>query len=56
MTDKLPPIVTFMATKIMTPLKAKGQCEDVAEVCSMLVEGDFRGERVRVCGGMLIGK
>ncbi|GMH54119.1 hypothetical protein TrST_g5759 [Triparma strigata] len=56
MTDKLPPMVTFMATKIMTPLKAKGQVEDVAEVCGMLVEGDFRGERVRVCGGMLIGK
>ena len=56
MTDNLPPLVTFMATKIMTPLKAKGKGEDVANVCQMLVEGDFRGERIRVCGGMLVGK
>ena len=56
MTKNLPTMVTFMATRVMCPLRAAGLPSDVSKAVEFLMEGGCRGQTLRVCGGMLIGR
>jgi len=58
MTSNLPLVNEVVATRILTPLKAAGRPEDVAGAIGWLGVGGMgiRGQTLRVCGGMMVGR
>jgi 3-oxoacyl-[acyl-carrier protein] reductase len=58
MTSNLPLVNEVVTTRVLTPLKTMGEPEDVAGVIGWLGVGGkgVRGQTVRVCGGMLVGR